>query len=111
MMQSRNDRGEPERDLEALVSRRQAVTDRLRRILVEDLHIDAEPDTIDLDAPLFGTGLGLDSVDAVELVVATERAFEIAFAQESLRRSLRTLNTLADLVLAEMTSKGARRAS
>jgi acyl carrier protein len=110
-MQSQHDPGRTERDLTALVARREAVTERLKRILIEDLHLDCAPAAIELDAPLFGTGLGLDSVDALELVVAAERAFEIALTQESLRPSLRTLNTFADVIVAEVAAKEARHAT
>ena len=43
---------------------------KLKKILVEDLNLEElTPEQIDDDAPLFGEGLGLDSLDAVELVV------------------------------------------
>ena len=55
------------------------LADRIRTLLVEALHLDGlDPFAIDLDSPLFGDGLGLDSVDALELVVALEREFGIA---------------------------------
>ena len=58
---------------------RTVLADRIRTLLVEALHLDGlDPFAIDLDSPLFGDGLGLDSVDALELVVALEREFGIA---------------------------------
>ena len=58
---------------------RAALSDRIRELLVEALRLDGlDPFAIDLDSPLFGEGLGLDSVDALELVVALEREFGIA---------------------------------
>ncbi len=65
-------------DLDRYIARREAILDRVRKLLVERLHVERDPDTIDPDTPLFGTGLGLDSVDALELVVALEREFGIA---------------------------------
>ncbi len=51
---------------------------KLKRHLVEDLHLeDVSPDEIDDAAPLFGEGLGLDSLDAVELVVLIQKRFGV----------------------------------
>lgn len=88
----------PEGTLAELIADRVRVTARLRAVLVESLYLRLPPEAIDLDAPLFGTGLGLDSVDALELVVAAETAFGVSMPEAELRRALRSLNTLADLV-------------
>lgn len=85
--------------LRAQIARRERVIEELKRILIEDLHVAVPADAIDLDAALFGTGLGLDSVDALELVVATEASFRVTFPQDTLRGSLRTVNAVVDLVL------------
>lgn len=73
---------------------------RVRRVLIEDLKVQREPEEIDPDAPLFGTGLALDSVDAVELVVSLETEFKFRLDDDALARSsMRTVNSLVDLVL------------
>ncbi len=88
-------------DLAPYIARREAVLDRVRKLLVERLHVDREPDTIDPDTPLFGTGLGLDSVDAVEMVVSLEDGFGVKLPDDALgRRVMRTVGKLVDLVLA-----------
>ena len=80
--------------LRAQIARRERVIEEVKRILIEHLHVSVPADAIDLDAALFGTGLGLDSVDALELVVATESAFGVTFPEDVLRHGLRTVNSL-----------------
>jgi acyl carrier protein len=90
-------------DRETLVQKvraREAIIDRVRRVLIESLGVRREPSEIDPDAPLFGTGLGLDSVDAVELVVSLETEFGIHFPPGAMsRRVMRTVGSVADAVL------------
>jgi acyl carrier protein len=87
--------------LEQRLAVRGRALDELRRILIERLRVDRAPDEIDPDVPLFGTGLGLDSVDAVELVISVEEAFRVRIPDDDrARRAMRTVNTLVDFVLA-----------
>lgn len=73
---------------------------RVRRVLIEELHVQRTPEEIDPDAPLFGTGLGLDSVDAVELVVSLETEFGFRLDDEALARpAMRTVNCLVDVMM------------
>ena len=52
--------------------------EKLKKVLVEDLNLEElTPGDIDENAPLFGEGLGLDSLDAVELVVVVQKRFGI----------------------------------
>jgi acyl carrier protein len=62
-----------------------AIQSRVKRLIVESLNLDGmTPEMIDEHAPLFGDGLGLDSVDALELVVALEREFGIKIKSQEL---------------------------
>jgi acyl carrier protein len=55
-----------------------SVNEKLKKIIVEELNLeDIDPLEIDDDAPLFGEGLELDSLDAVELVVIIEKYFGV----------------------------------
>ena len=56
-------------------------TTELKANIIESLNLqDITPDKIDDEAPLFGAGLGLDSIDALELVVMLEKHYEIGRA-------------------------------
>lgn len=78
--------------------------DRIKRLIVEHLHLDGiSPGEIDDDAPLFadaaGGGLGLDSVDALELVVGLEKQFGVRIDDQAVdREALATVTRLAQLV-------------
>jgi acyl carrier protein len=52
--------------------------DKLKTELIEQLNLeDLEPDDIETTAPLFGDGLGLDSIDALEIIVLLEKEYNI----------------------------------
>jgi acyl carrier protein len=86
-------------DLQAMIAERAGVLDQLRGVLIERMRLERTRDEIDADAPLFGAGFALDSLDAVELVVALDTLFGIDLPDGELRPYLRTLNTVADLVI------------
>ena len=49
---------------------------KVKQLIIDSLRIEGmSPNEIDSDAPLFGDGLGLDSIDALQLVVAMEKEF------------------------------------
>ena len=55
----------------------------LRRMIIASLKLeDLDPAEIQEDEPLFGEGLGLDSLDALELVVAIEKHFGVVIENE-----------------------------
>jgi acyl carrier protein len=73
---------------------------KLKELLIERLKFeDMTPDDIPDDQPLFAGGLGLDSIDALEIVVMLESEFGIKVKNEtSARDSFRSIATLADFV-------------
>jgi len=77
-----------------------ALRTRLKRLIVDSLNLEGmDPDSIEDDAPLFGEGLGLDSVDALELVVALEKEFGIKIqAQEIGREAFASVAALAQFI-------------
>ncbi len=74
--------------------------ERIKRLIVESLHLDGtDPASIEDDAALFGEGLGLDSVDALELVVALEKEFGIKIKSNEMgRESFASVASLASFV-------------
>lgn len=75
---------------------------KLKEMIIEELQIeDLTPEEIGDDEPLFGDGLGLDSLDAVELVVQLQIYFNVKIQNiEEGRPALQSINTLADFVQA-----------
>lgn len=73
---------------------------KLKELLIERLKFeDMTPDDIKDDEPLFAGGLGLDSIDALEIVVMLESEFGIKVKNETTARdSFRSISTLADYV-------------
>jgi len=59
------------------------ILDELAKLVVESLRLEqVQPADIDPDAPLFGTGLGLDSIDALELALAISRKYGVTLSSE-----------------------------
>lgn len=55
----------------------------LKRLIIEELDLrDQTPESIDDVAPLFGEGLGLDSLDALQLAVAVEERFGVTIPED-----------------------------
>jgi acyl carrier protein len=79
--------------------RRQEISERLKRVLIERLSLQLEADEIAEDSPLFGSGLGLDSVDALEVAIAVETEFGVAITDEDLH-AFRSVNTVLDFIQA-----------
>ena len=73
----------------------------LKQMIVETLLLeDILPSQIEDDAPLFGEGLGLDSIDALELVVAIEKQFDVIIEDEEVgRQAFASINALADFIV------------
>jgi len=73
---------------------------RLKELMISELMLDMTADDIGDETPLFGpAGIGLDSVDALQLVVMIEKHFGFKMAdQEQAKRILHSVNTIADAV-------------
>jgi acyl carrier protein len=81
---------------------RQALIDSLKTLLVEGLRLELEPQDIGETRAIFGEGgLGLDSIDALELVVLVEDRFGVSIPDEEAgRRAFESVSVLADYIQA-----------
>ena len=73
----------------------------IKNLIIEVLDLeDIAPDDIDSNAPLFGDGLGLDSIDALELGVALRKRYQIKLEANDARTKehFRSVSSLAQLV-------------
>jgi acyl carrier protein len=76
----------------------------IKRLIVDALHLeDIRPEEIDSEEPLFGDGLGLDSIDGLELGMALRKAYglKIETANEEVRRHFATVRSMASFVIAQ----------
>jgi len=74
----------------------------LKEQLIEALNLeDTTPADIDTDAPLFGDGLGLDSIDALEIIILVDKRYGVKLANSAEARPVfRSVRTLAEYVAA-----------
>ncbi|MFM0233868.1 phosphopantetheine-binding protein [Paraburkholderia sediminicola] len=77
----------------------------IKQLLIEALDLeDLSPDDIDDDAPLFDTdGIGLDSIDALEIGIVLRKQYQLTIAanDERTREHFRSISTLAALVASQ----------
>ncbi|MCM1337213.1 MAG: phosphopantetheine-binding protein [Candidatus Amulumruptor caecigallinarius] len=76
--------------------------DKLKGQIIEALNLEEiTPGDIDNDAPLFGEGLGLDSIDALELIVLLEREYGIRLTNPAEGKEIfKSVASIADYVSA-----------
>jgi len=75
--------------------------EKLKAEIIEQLNlVDINKDDIQADTPLFGTGLGLDSIDSIELSVLLERKYgvKITNSQEG-KKVFQSLRTMAEFIM------------
>ena len=77
---------------------------KVKQLIIDRLQLEGmTPDDIDDAAPLFGDGLGLDSIDALELVIGIEKTFGVKIQDEEVgAKAFTSVNALVEF----MRSKG-----
>lgn len=90
-----------ERAAEAAVS-----VEGLKRLIIDSLNLEGmSPEMIGTEEPLFGDGLGLDSVDALELVVAMEKEYGIKIRSDEIgREAFASVGALSRFVAGRMAA-------
>ena len=79
----------------------EALRAEIKQAIIRSLRLPITAADIGDDMPLFGEGLGLDSIDVLELVLELERAFSASITDEETgTRVLRTVTTIAEFVRA-----------
>ena len=85
-----------------MTSSQTALQREVAALLVEALNLDIAPESIDPEAPLYGEGLGLDSIDILEvaLVVSQRYGFQLRSDDDENVRIFKSLASLTDHVAA-----------
>ena len=74
----------------------------VKELLATGLRLELAPSDIPDDSPIFGDGLGLDSIDALELVVLVEEKFHVSIPDEEVgRQAFASVSALVQFILSE----------
>lgn len=77
--------------------------EKIKELIISTLNLEGmTPADIETEAPLFGDGLGLDSIDALELGLAIKNEFNVVLSSENeeMRAHFYSVKTLADYIRA-----------
>jgi acyl carrier protein len=81
----------------------------IKKLIIETLNIpDVKPEEVDDEAPLFGGNnkLTLDSVDAIEIIMAVQRQYNVRINDQNLARTIvSSIKDIADFIIKEKAGK------
>jgi acyl carrier protein len=85
-----------------------AIIRELATLITQAINLDVAPDQIDPDAPLYGEGLGLDSIDILEVALVVAKRYDLQLKADSDENHVifASLRNLAQYVAAHATSVG-----
>jgi len=87
--------------------KKEQLQDEIKKLIVSALELeDVVPEDIDTNAPLFGAGLGLDSIDALELGMALKKKFGVSFESGNAenKKHFASVAALADYIFSHQNS-------
>jgi acyl carrier protein len=75
--------------------------EKIKHIIIQRLKlVEMTPEMIETDAPLFGEGLGLDSIDALELVLGLEKEFGVIIPDAEVgKKVFQSVRTMAQYII------------
>jgi acyl carrier protein len=90
-----------------------ALVEEIKSLIISSLNLETTPEQIAEEGPLFGQGLGLDSIDALELALAIHQQFGVKTSQEDERNReiFFSVKSLAAFVSAEQDRLGSAQAA
>ncbi|RYC68457.1 MULTISPECIES: phosphopantetheine-binding protein [Spirosoma] len=78
----------------------ETLIETLKTQIIDQLNLDGvTPESIEADAPLFGSGLGLDSIDALELVSLVEQHYQLKVTPDEMKGAFESVRALAEFLV------------
>jgi acyl carrier protein len=94
-------------DIRSIIEERAEVLRTIKEDLIVRLNLPYEAEDLHEDVSLLGSGLGMDSLDALEVILGIEHAFGVKVADDNMG-ILRSINSIADYVLAVRREEGSQ---